>query len=122
MSISSTHMNTTIALRRVSTPTQPIVNRIAESTRNGVALMSGASLVVGVAALGARSSAAHRRCDLAMSLARRRRRTDAAGREHARDRGLRRGAVGQQRRGVDGVVPGEDAGGGSGPRCLPCSA
>ena len=39
LSISSTHMKTTIALRRVSTPTQPIVNRIAESTRYGVTLI-----------------------------------------------------------------------------------
>ena len=31
------------------------------------------------------------------------------GGEHPRDRGLGRGAVGQQRRGVDRVVPGEDA-------------
>src|SRR6478735_6238927 len=35
LSISSTHMHTTIALRRVSTPTQPRVNRIADRRRNG---------------------------------------------------------------------------------------
>ena len=33
LSISSTHMNTTMALRRTSTPTAPMVNRIAASTR-----------------------------------------------------------------------------------------
>src|SRR4051812_505951 len=33
LSISSMHMNTTMALRRTRTPTAPIVNRIAASTR-----------------------------------------------------------------------------------------
>ena len=33
LSISSTHMNTTIALRRTSTPTAPMVNSSADSTR-----------------------------------------------------------------------------------------
>src|SRR6185437_7187873 len=33
LSISSTHMNTMIALRRVSTPTTPIVNKTAEKKR-----------------------------------------------------------------------------------------
>ena len=32
-SISSMHMNSTIALRRTSTPAAPMVNKIAESTR-----------------------------------------------------------------------------------------
>ena len=31
LSMSSTHMNTTIALRRTSTPTAPITNKITES-------------------------------------------------------------------------------------------
>ena len=33
LSISSTDMNMTIALRRTSTPTAPIVNRMADSAR-----------------------------------------------------------------------------------------
>src|SRR5919202_5544709 len=33
LNMSSTHMNTTIALRRVSTPTHPIVKMIADRTR-----------------------------------------------------------------------------------------
>ena len=33
LSISSTHMNSTIALRRTSTPTAPMVNSAADSTR-----------------------------------------------------------------------------------------
>ena len=32
LSISSIHMNSTIALRRISTPTAPIVNRTEAST------------------------------------------------------------------------------------------
>ncbi len=68
-------MNTTIALRRVSTPTAPMVNRIAERTMNGVTLSmsvtsSGWSSVCGSWSLGrvaARSST--ERCTASMSSA-----------------------------------------------------
>src|SRR3712207_7485768 len=41
LSISSTHMNTTIALRRVGTPTQPFVDNRADRTRDGGGLIPG---------------------------------------------------------------------------------
>src|SRR5207247_2478086 len=37
LSISSTHMKITMALRRISTPAKPIVNRTAESARGAEA-------------------------------------------------------------------------------------
>src|SRR4029079_5737692 len=43
VSISSTHMKMMIALRRVSTPTTPIVNNAAESARDSASTRSSVS-------------------------------------------------------------------------------
>ena len=50
--MSSTHMNITMALRRISTPTAPIANRIAESdqvVRRSLGLLLARSLDLGLA-------------------------------------------------------------------------
>ena len=126
LSISSTHMKTTIALRRTRTPTAPI-EKSTEASQDEIG--SGAHrrpapssrlVVIAVGGSGVTSVALDSALVLGLHT------LDVASRCHvpAITREIDSsdgGTVGQQRRGVDRVVPGEMPGLGSGPGCTPLS-